>query len=94
MKFEPKWYLPLKEIKFKCPDNCKTCTHSHTTTPLPASTGVKNPVPVTSEMELNVMKNKIAELRAQVNQHGNRDRTRSSSTSGGEGFNIVSTLAG
>ena len=47
----------------------------------------KKPVPVTSEIELSVMKNKVAELRAQVNQYSSRER--SSSTSG-EGFNIVS----
>lgn len=47
----------------------------------------KKPVPVTSEMELSVMKNKVAELKAQVNQYSSRER--SSSTSG-EGFNIVS----
>lgn len=50
----------------------------------------KQPVPVSSEMEMSIMKNKIAELRAQVNQHSCRER--SSSTSGGEGFNIVSYM--
>ncbi len=44
----------------------------------------KKPVPVTSEMELRVMKNKVAELRA---QHSSRERASSTS---GEGFNIVS----
>lgn len=47
----------------------------------------KKPVPVTSEMELSVMKNKVAELKAQYSS-----RERSSSTSG-EGFNIVSISA-
>lgn len=44
---------------------------------------------VSSEMEMSIMKNKIAELKAQVNQQSSRERERSSSTSG-EGFNIVS----
>jgi ribosome-interacting GTPase 1 len=52
-----------------------------------STTVAKKPVPVTSEMELSVMKNKVAELKAQVNQYSTRER--SSSTSG-EGFNIVS----
>ena len=47
-------------------------------------------MPVSSEIEMSVMKNKIAELKAQVNQQSSRDRERSSSTSG-EGFNIVSS---
>jgi len=41
---------------------------------------------------MSVMKNKIAELRAQVNQYS-KDRERSSATAG-EGFNIVSLLCG
>ncbi len=49
----------------------------------------KRPVPVSSEMEMSVMKNKIAELRAQVSQHNTRDRERSGTTTS-EGFNIVS----
>ena len=50
----------------------------------------KKPVPVSSDMELSVMKNKIAELKAQLSQNA---RERSSSTSG-EGFNIVSGRVG
>lgn len=35
------------------------------------------PVPVTSDMELSVMKNKIAELKAQIGKDPSRDRTAS-----------------
>ena len=28
MKFEPKWYLPLNEVQFKCPEDGKcTCVY-------------------------------------------------------------------
>ena len=51
----------------------------------------KKPVLVSGEMEMSVMKNKIAELKAQVNNQSSRDRERAISASG-EGFNIVSML--
>lgn len=52
----------------------------------------KKPVLVSSELEMSVMKNKIAELKAQMNSQSSRDRDRAISASG-EGFNIVSMLS-
>ena len=51
----------------------------------------KKPVLVSSELEMSVMKNKIAELKAQMNSQNSRDRDRAISASG-DGFNIVSML--
>lgn len=52
-------------------------------------------MPVTSEMELSVMKNKVAELKAQMNQYSSRDRDRErASSASGEGFNIVNEITG
>jgi len=62
MKFEPKWYLPLNELSFHPPEEYPE---------------LHRPVPVTSDMELSVMKNKIAELKAQLNK--GRDRSGSHS---------------
>ena len=45
-------------------------------------------MPVTSDMELSVMKNKIAELKAQLNKDSPRERSASSSDK--EGFTFVS----
>ena len=53
-------------------------------------TTAHRPVPVTSDMELSVMKNKIAELKAQLNKDA-PSRERSASSSGDkEGFTFVS----
>lgn len=63
--------------------------------PLPYFPAAKKPVPVTSEMELSVMKNKVAELKAQMNQYSSRDRDRErASSASGEGFNIVNEITG
>ena len=50
------------------------------------------PVPVTSDMELSVMKNKIAELKAQLNRDAPRERSASSSGEKEQGFTFVSLL--
>ena len=50
------------------------------------------PVPVTSDMELSVMKNKIAELKAQLNRDAPRERSASSSGEKEQGFTFVSPL--
>lgn len=65
VKFEAKWYLPLNEISFKPPED---------------SADPHRPVPVTSDVELSVMKNKIAEIKAQLSKEGGRDRMSSVSS--------------
>ena len=50
------------------------------------------PVPVTSDMELSVMKNKIAELKAQLNKDAPRERSASSSGEKEQGFTFVSQV--
>ena len=49
-------------------------------------------MPVTSDMELSVMKNKIAELKAQLNRDAPRERSASSSGEKEQGFTFVSYL--
>ena len=64
---------------------------SNITHTVPPSTAHR-PVPVTSDMELSVMKNKIAELKAQLNKDF-PSRERSASSSGdNQGFTFVSLL--
>ena len=63
---------------------CATCTCTFV---------APRPVPVTSDMELSVMKNKIAELKAQLNRDAPRERSASSSgEKEPQGFTFVSSL--
>ncbi|KAL5477962.1 hypothetical protein EMCRGX_G024828 [Ephydatia muelleri] len=59
MKFEPKWYLYLSDISF----------HPSDETP-----DARQPVPVTSDMELSVMKNRMAEIKAQMTRESKEKR--------------------
>jgi hypothetical protein len=60
VKFEPKWYLPLAELSFHPPEE---------------SPEAHRPVPATSDMDLSVMRNRIAELKAQIGKENTRDRS-------------------
>ena len=49
-------------------------------------------MPVTSDVELSIMKNKIAELKAQLNKDAPRERSASSSGDKDQGFTFVSLM--
>ena len=100
MKFEPKWSLPLCDLSFSPPEDnpegkkhvCSVKGRQRWSHLCVICMLAPRPVPVTSDMELSVMKNKIAELKAQLNKDAPRERSASSSGEKEQGFTFVSSL--
>ena len=99
MKFEPKWSLPLCDLSFSPPGENpegkqQICLVKGRQIPPYFCVLAPRPVPVTSDMELSVMKNKIAELKAQLNKDNPRERSASSSgEKEPQGFTFVRATA-
>ena len=79
-------YDTLSPTNYKSPlISLITCTHLF-------YLSAHRPVPVTSDVELSIMKNKIAELKAQLNKDAPRERSASSSGDKDLGFTFVSLM--
>ena len=90
VKLEPKWYLPLHNLRFHPPE---AESEWYTITPIMCDafiiyiyvlilfsrsfffTAALRPVPVTSDQELSVIKSRIAELKAQLNREFKEKRS-------------------